>query len=87
MVPSVEPQPISVTSASGGPSSTGGGTMASIPCTLRMRFSIMARRLAWLVYSSLMSTPFSSCSSLETVWVKPGMPGMARGEMPLSVIL
>ena len=87
MVPSVEPQPISVTSASAGPSSTGGGTAASMPCTLRMRFSIMARRLAWLVYSSLMSTPFSSCSSLETTCMKPGMPGIARGETPLSVIL
>ncbi len=42
--------------------------------------------LVWLVYSSLMRTPFSSCSSLETTWVKPGMPGMARGETPLSVM-
>jgi len=64
-----DPQPMRVTSASRGPISSGGGTDFSMPVILRMRFSIMARRLVALVYSSLMRTPFSSCSSLETVWV------------------
>src|SRR6185437_5934161 len=79
--------PIRVTSASAGPSSFGFGTIASMPCTLRMRFSIIRRRLAWLVYSSEISTPFSSCSSDETTCVWPSTPGMARGDTPLSVIL
>ena len=59
MTPSVEPQPISVTSASAGPDSFGGWTAASMPAILRMRFSIMARRLCGLVNSSLISTPSS----------------------------
>ena len=82
----VDPQPIRVTSALAGPCSLGGSTEASMPWTLRIRFSIMARRFTVLVYSSLMSTPSSSCSSLETTWVWPGTPGTARGETPLSVI-
>ena len=40
---------MSVTSALAGPMSCGGGMEAAMPSILRMRFSIMARRLAWLV--------------------------------------
>ena len=69
ITPWVDPQPIRVTSAFAGPCNLGGGIVASIPCTLRMRFSIMARRLLGLVYSSLISMPSSSCSSLEATWM------------------
>src|SRR5216117_2456885 len=87
ITPLVDPQPINVTSASRGPHNSGGETAASIPTTFRMRFSIMARRLIGLVNSSLINTPSSSCSSVAAVWMWPGTPGMARGEIPLSVIL
>src|SRR5215472_1775242 len=83
----VDPQPIKLTPASRGPNSAGGGTAASMPATLRIRFSIMARRLTGLVNSSLIKTPSSMCSSVATVWVCPRTPGTARGEIPLSVIL
>ena len=80
MTPSVEPQPISVTWAFGGPNSFGGFSEERTPSILRMRFSCMAWRLWGLVNSSLMSTPFSSCSSVATTCTYPGVPGRARGD-------
>jgi len=86
MTPLVDPQPIKVTSALRGPAARAGGTAASNADHLAHALFIMARRLIVLVNSSLINTPSSSLSSVPAVWVWPGTPGMARGEIPLFVI-
>jgi hypothetical protein len=50
-----------------------------------MRFSCIFRRMAGLVCSSLMRTPYSSWSSVPETWMQPARPGRARGETPDGV--
>jgi hypothetical protein len=76
-----------VTTALFGPTSFGGAIWERMVSILRARFSTIMRRLAGLVNSSLMSVPSSSCSSVAAIWMCPGTPGTARGEIPLEVFL
>ena len=85
--PHVEPQPTSVTSASAGPSSFGAGRCSGTVVILRPRLSTIFLRRTVSVYTSLMSTPSSSCSSVPATYRWPGTPGTARGEMPDAVSL